>query len=123
MPPAGQQRGTLRKVNEGGQPPSGAPTRESSLLQQPSAQGQAQGQQPVSPGIPTFGTNVVPSASQGQPYRGEKPGQPPQSAGEQGRATPPPRAVGDMSDEEIAQIMKEHEVLREYILSPKAYTY
>jgi hypothetical protein len=118
MPPANQQRNTLRKVNETGQPPSGAPTRESSLLQQPQAQGQAQGQPPVSPGIPTFGTNVVPTASQGQPYRGEKQGQQPQGGGELGRATPPPRAANDMSDDEIALLIKEHDVLRTYILFP-----
>jgi hypothetical protein len=111
MPPSGaQQRNTLRKVNEAGGPPPG-PSREGSLLQQPT--GQAQGQQPpVSPGVPTFGANVVPTASQGQPYRGEK-GQQPQG-GEVGRATPPPRSATDMSDEELHQLIKDHEVLRAY---------
>jgi hypothetical protein len=110
MPPSGaQQRNTLRKVNEAGGPPPG-PSREGSLLlQQPT--GQAQGQQPpVSPGAPTFGANVVPTASQGQPYRGEK-GQQAQG-GELGRATPPPRSATDMSDEELHQLIKDHEVLR-----------
>lgn len=115
MPQGGQPRNTLRKVNEAGAPQPGAPTRESSLLQQPQAQGQAPGHPPVSPGVATFGANVVPTASQGQPYRGEKPGQQGQS-GEHGRATPPPRSINDMSEEEIAQIIKEHEVLRKPIL-------
>lgn len=111
MPPANSgQRNTVRKVNEGGQQQA-PPSRESSLLQQNSAQGQAHGKPPVSPGIATFGANVVPTASQGQPYRGEKQGQNPQG-GEMGRATPPPRAAADMSDEEISQLMKDHDVLR-----------
>jgi hypothetical protein len=110
MPPANSgPRNTLRKVNDGGQQQA-PPSRESSLLQQSSTQGQAQGQQPVSPGIQTFGANVVPTASQGQPYRGDK-GQTAQG-GEIGRATPPPRTTADMSDEEIAQLMKDHDVLR-----------
>lgn len=117
MAPSGQGNGrnTLRKVNDGGQQP-GTPSRESSLLQQPPAQGQPHGQPPVSPGIATFDANVVPTASQGQPYRGEKgqQGQQGQQSGEMGRATPPPRAsVSDMTDEEIEKMMKEHEVLRE----------
>lgn len=113
MAPSGQGNGrnTLRKVNDGGQQP-GAPSRESSLLQQPPAQGQPHGQPPVSPGITTFDANVVPTASQGQPYRGEK-GQPAQQSGEVGRATPPPRSTSELTDEEIEKMMKEHEVLRE----------
>ncbi|KAL1598700.1 hypothetical protein SLS60_007840 [Paraconiothyrium brasiliense] len=119
MPPANSgQRNTLRKVNDGGQQQA-PPSRESSLLQQNSTQGQAQGQTPVSPGIQTFGANVVPIASQGQPYRGEK-GQNPQS-GEMGRATPPPRAAADMSDDEIAQLIKDHDVLREKYQKVKRY--
>ncbi|KAJ4360260.1 uncharacterized protein N0V89_000820 [Didymosphaeria variabile] len=119
MPPANSgQRNTLRKVNDGGQQQA-PPSRESSLLQQNSTQGQAQGQTPVSPGIQTFGANVVPTASQGQPYRGEK-GQNPQS-GEMGRATPPPRAAADMSDDEIAQLIKDHDVLREKYQKVKRY--
>ena len=111
-PPSG--RNTLRKVNEAGQPQSGAPSRESSLLQQPPAQGQTQGlpQPPVSPGIPSFGANVVPAASQGQPYRGEQ--QPQQGqGGEKGRATPPPKSASTMTDDQINEMIKEHEVLRE----------
>lgn len=112
MAPAGQGRNTLRKVNDA-QP--GAPSRESSLLQQPAAQGQTLGQPPVSPGIATFDANVVPTASQGQPYRGEKAGQPGQQSGEMGRATPPPRSsAADMTDEEVEKVLKDHEVLREY---------
>ena len=108
----GSVRNTLRKVNDGGQQQPGAPSRESSLLQQAPAQGQPLGPLPVSPGIASFDANVVPTASQGQPYRGEK-GQGPQG-GEMGRATPPPRSsVNDMTDEEIEKMMKEHEVLRE----------
>jgi hypothetical protein len=119
MPPSTQNSGrnTLRKVNDGVQPP-GPPTRESSLLQQPSGQGQPFGHPLVSPGIATFEANVVPTASQGQPYRGDKgqQAQQTQAGGELGQATPPPRSSAtDMSDEEIEKMMKEHEVLREYI--------
>ncbi|KAH7389853.1 hypothetical protein BKA66DRAFT_459961 [Pyrenochaeta sp. MPI-SDFR-AT-0127] len=124
MAPGGQvnARNTLRKVNDGSQQQPGAPSRESSLLQQPSAQGQPFGQPPVSPGIATFDANVVPTASQGQPYRGEKQGQPGQQGGEMGRATPPPRSSAtDMTDEEIEKMMKEHEVLREKYQKVKRY--
>ncbi|KAF2657666.1 hypothetical protein K491DRAFT_321330 [Lophiostoma macrostomum CBS 122681] len=96
-PPPGQNRNTLRKVNETGNQQAGAPSRESSLLQQPSNQ-----------------------ASQGQPYRGEKQGQQSQPA-DVGRATPPPRSAADMSDEEIHQLMKEHDVLREKYQKVKRY--
>ncbi|KAF2437790.1 hypothetical protein P171DRAFT_491658 [Karstenula rhodostoma CBS 690.94] len=120
MAPANSgQRNTLRKVNDGSQQQA-PPSRESSLLQQSATQqGQAQGQPPVSPGIQTFGANVVPIASQGQPYRGEK-GQNSQS-GEMGRATPPPRATADMSDDEIAQLQKDHDVLRDKYQKVKRY--
>lgn len=114
MAPSGQanSRGTVRKVNDGQQP--GAPSRETSLLQQPSAQGQTLGQPPVSPGIASFDANVVPTASQGQPYRGDKQGQQTQQGGDLGRATPPPRApASDMTDDEIEKIIKDHDVLRE----------
>ncbi|KAH3965392.1 hypothetical protein HBH51_150840 [Parastagonospora nodorum] len=96
MPPsANSGRNTLRKVVDGQQP--GPPSREASLLQQPSGQ-----------------------ASQGQPYRGEK-GQA-QQGGEMGRATPPPwPSVADMSEEEFEKIMKEHEVLREKYQKVKRY--
>lgn len=113
MPPsANSGRNTLRKVVDGQQP--GAPSRETSLLQQTSSQGQPLGQPAVSPGLAIFDANVVPTASQGQPYRGEK-GQA-QQGGEMGRATPPPRpSVADMSEEDFEKMIKEHEVLREYI--------
>ncbi|KAF2194438.1 hypothetical protein K469DRAFT_725789 [Zopfia rhizophila CBS 207.26] len=121
-PSTSQQRNTLRKVNDSGQPQPGAPSRESSLLQQPPAQGQAQGQMPpVSPGIPTFGANVVPTASQGQPYRGEKQSQQGQGGGEMGRSTPPPRSASDMSEEEIHQLIKDHDTLREKYQKVKRY--
>jgi hypothetical protein len=113
MAPSAQSnaRNTLRKVNEGSQPQPGAPSRESSLLTQPPAQGQTLGQPPVSPGLATFDANVVPTASQGQPYRGEKTSQ---QVSEMDRATPPLRSnAPDMSDEDIEKMMKEHDVLRE----------
>ncbi|KAL5406984.1 hypothetical protein PMIN03_007429 [Paraphaeosphaeria minitans] len=94
-PATSGSRNTLRKVNDGGQQQA-PPSRESSLLQQSSTQ-----------------------ASQGQPYRGEK-GQTSQS-GEMGRATPPPRATTDMSDDEVAQLVKEHDVLREKYQKVKRY--
>ena len=107
----GNARNTLRKVNDGSQTQPGAPSRESSLLPQPPAQGQTLGQPPVSPGLATFDANVVPTASQGQPYRGEKQSQ----VSEMGRATPPLRSnATEMSDEDIEKMMKEHDVLREY---------
>ncbi|KAF1914700.1 hypothetical protein BDU57DRAFT_519847 [Ampelomyces quisqualis] len=89
-------RNTLRKVVDGQHP--GPPSRESSLLQQPSGQG--------------------------QPYRGEKgqQAQQAQSGGDMGRATPPPRpSVADMSDEEIEKMIKEYEVLREKYQKVKRY--
>lgn len=108
MAPSSQANGRIRKV-DGAQQPSAVSSRESSLLQQPTTQGQPQGQPPVSPGVATFGANVVPTASQGQPYRGEK------QSGETGRATPPPRAaISDLSEEDIEKMMKEHEVLRKF---------
>ncbi|KAF2010997.1 hypothetical protein BU24DRAFT_50677 [Aaosphaeria arxii CBS 175.79] len=119
MAPSSQPRNTLRKVNEAGGQPN-MPSRESSLLQQPSGQGQNPGQPPVSPGIATFGANVVPSASQGQPYRGDKAGQPGQS-GDLGRATPPPRSATEMSEDEVLQLVKEHDVLREKYQKVKRY--
>ncbi|KAF2873978.1 hypothetical protein BDV95DRAFT_604195 [Massariosphaeria phaeospora] len=119
MAPSSQQRNTLRKVNETVGPQPGAPSRESSLLQQPPAQGQAQPQPPVSPGIPTFGANVVPTASQGQPFRGDKPQQ--GQGGNTGRETPPPRTATDMSDEDVDKLVKDHEVLREKYQKVKRY--
>jgi hypothetical protein len=115
MAPSAQSnaRNTLRKVNDGSQPQPGAPSRESSLLSQPPAQGQPHGQPPASPGLATFDANVVPTASQGQPYRGEKQTQ---QVSEMGRATPPPRtSVTEMSEEDVEKLQKEHDVLRMFI--------
>jgi len=111
-------RNTLRKANENSQ--SGAPTRESLLPQPPSAQGQHFGQPPASPRLASFGANVVPTASQGQPYRGEKQGQ--QGQGEMGHATPPPRtSFSDVTEEEIEKMIKDHDVLREKYQKVKRY--
>ncbi|CAI6336618.1 unnamed protein product [Periconia digitata] len=96
MAPATQKH-TLRKVNDGSQAQAGPPSRESSLLSQPSTQ-----------------------ASQGQPFRGDKQGQQ-ASSGDLGRATPPPRSATDMSEEEISSLVKEHEVLREKYQKVKRY--
>ncbi|KAF1927204.1 uncharacterized protein M421DRAFT_422061 [Didymella exigua CBS 183.55] len=117
MAPSSQSNGRLRKVAvDGGQQQSTTSSRESSLLQQPTAQGQPQGQPPVSPGVATFGANVVPTASQGQPYRGDK------QSGETGHATPPPRsAASDLSEEDIEKMMKEHDVLRDKYQKVKRY--
>ncbi|KAF1837416.1 hypothetical protein BDW02DRAFT_595568 [Decorospora gaudefroyi] len=115
----GNARNTLRKVNDGSQSQPGAPSRDPSQLQQPPAQGQPLGQPAVSPGLATFDANVVPTASQGQPYRGEKQGQ---QASELGRATPPLRSSAtELSDEDIEKMMKEHEVLREKYQKVKRY--
>lgn len=111
MAPSSQSNGRLRKAVDGGQQQSATSSRESSLLQQPTSQGQPQGQPPVSPGVASFGANVVPTASQGQPYRGDK------QSGETERATPPPRsATSDMTVEEVEKMQKEHEVLRKHVL-------
>ncbi|KAH6644704.1 hypothetical protein C7974DRAFT_326402 [Boeremia exigua] len=116
MAPSSQSNGRVRKVADGGQQQSTTSSRESSLLQQPTPQGQPQGQTPVSPGVATFGANVVPTASQGQPYRGDKQG------GETGRATPPTRlALADMTEEDYERITKEHDVLREKYQKVKRY--
>jgi hypothetical protein len=109
----------VRKVSEGNQPQPGAPSQESSQLQPPAAQSQTHGQPAASPGLATFDANVVPAASQGQPYRPEKQGQ---QSSEMGRATPPPRpSASDMTEEEIEKIIKEHEVLREKYQKVKRY--
>ncbi|EKG12564.1 hypothetical protein MPH_10314 [Macrophomina phaseolina MS6] len=64
--------------------------------------------------------NVVPSGSQDQRFRGSKNGN--DRDNESGRGTPPPkRAVSDMSDEDVAQLMKEHDVLREKYQKVKRY--
>ncbi|CAN9470224.1 unnamed protein product [Alternaria alternata] len=121
MAPSAQSnaRNTLRKVVDGSQPQPGQPSRESSLLSQPPAQGQPLGQPPVSPGLATFDANVVPTASQGQPYRGEKQSQ---QVSEMGRATPPPRtSVADMTEDDVEKLQKEHDVLREKYQKVKRY--
>jgi hypothetical protein len=118
MPPPAppSNRNTLRKVEANQQNAPGAPSREGSVVQPPQ-QGQVQ-MQPPTPGLQSFGANVVPAGSQGQPYRGgSKPGQPgqpgpPGQESDMGRATPPPRGTIDMTDEELQQILKEHDILR-----------
>ncbi|KAL5115693.1 hypothetical protein ACEQ8H_006405 [Pleosporales sp. CAS-2024a] len=124
MPQGAQNSGrnTLRKVNDGQQP--GPPSREASLMQQSSGQGQPSRKPAASPGIATCDANGVPTASQAQPYRGDKASQvqQAQSSGEVGRATPPPRpSAAGMSEEELDKMMKEHEVLREKYQKVKRY--
>lgn len=69
----------------------------------------------------TFGANVVPQGSQGQPYRGDGKGQRQES--EHGRATPPPSGsrATDMTEDELHQLIKDHEVLREKYQKVKRY--
>ncbi|KAF2143333.1 uncharacterized protein K452DRAFT_225499 [Aplosporella prunicola CBS 121167] len=88
------------------------PPKESSNSQQ-----QGQGQNASTTGHQTFGANVVPSGSQGQPFRGGK-----QQDNESGRGTPPPSsAAGEMTEEEILQLRKEHDILREKYQKVKRY--
>ncbi|KAB2572979.1 uncharacterized protein LTHEOB_5170 [Lasiodiplodia theobromae] len=102
MPPASNKRSS--EVPKGGM--GGPPSRENSNLAQ-----QANRQ--------TFSADVVPSGAQDQRFRGGKNGS---NDNESGRGTPPPkRAVSDMSDEDVAQLMKEHDVLREKYQKVKRY--
>lgn len=104
MPPPGQNKRTS-EVPKGSM---GPPSKENSNLSQQSSNRQ------------TFGADVVPSGSQDQRFRGSKNGN--DRDNESGRGTPPPkRAVSDMSDEDVAQLVKEHEVLREKYQKVKRY--
>ncbi|KAL0259712.1 hypothetical protein SLS55_005452 [Diplodia seriata] len=103
MPPASNKRSP--DAAKGSMAP---PSRESSNL----------AQQPT-PNRQTFSADVVPSGSQDQRFRGNKNGG---NDNESGRGTPPPkRAVSDMSDEEVAQLVKDHDVLREKYQKVKRY--
>ncbi|KAF2430859.1 hypothetical protein EJ08DRAFT_213202 [Tothia fuscella] len=74
-----------------------------------------QGNLPPTPGLQSFGSNVVPAGGQGQPYRGQ--GQGGRPDGESGRATPPPQ-ISELPDEEAAaymQLQREYkELLKKY---------
>lgn len=60
--------------------------------------------------IPAFNASIVPPSSQGQPYKGA--GQQ-QQQGDMGRGTPQPQHGNDeMSEEDIAQLVKDHKELR-----------
>ncbi|KAF2084882.1 hypothetical protein K490DRAFT_48020 [Saccharata proteae CBS 121410] len=77
---------------------------------------------PRTPGIQTFGANVVPQSAQGQPSRGGTRQQSVANESDKGRATPPPaRSVGEMSEDEVVQLVKDHEVLREKYQKVKRY--
>ena len=56
-----------------------------------------QGPGSQSSGLQSYPANVVPSGSQGQPFRGHMG----QGDGDHGRATPPDKVPADMSEEEL----------------------
>lgn len=69
------------------------------------------------PGFQTFGSNIVPAGSQGQPYRGGQAAV--QEGGERGRDTPPPPRAGDMTEDEAmnySQLQKDYKELSELLL-------
>ncbi|KAF2461977.1 hypothetical protein BDY21DRAFT_277981, partial [Lineolata rhizophorae] len=73
--------------------------------------------QPPTPGMQTFGANVVPQGAQGQPYRTVA-----QQDSEMGRATPPPtRPANDYSEDDINNMLKDHQTLREKYQKVKRY--
>ncbi|KAK8190401.1 uncharacterized protein BKA78DRAFT_296624 [Phyllosticta capitalensis] len=79
----------------------------------------SEGKQSTS-GHSTFGADVVPAASQGQPTRSARPGNGPDT--EVGRGTPSPsRAVSDLSEDELRNILKDHDILREKYQKVKRY--
>jgi len=81
---------------------NGLPSRESSGLGQQQA-------------MPSFSASVVPPASQGQPHRAEQ-SQPPPPQTDVRRATPQPAPVADdLSEEDVAQLVKDHKELRTFI--------
>lgn len=71
--------------------------------------------------VPAFNASVVPPTGQGQPFKGNagpQTQQPPQSQPphDVGRGTPQPSQLSDeMSDEDIAQLIKDHKELRKAV--------
>lgn len=66
------------------------------------------------PGFQAFGTNIVPTGSQGQPYRGGQAAV--QEGSERGRDTPPPPRTGEMTEDETmnySQLQKDYKELSE----------
>lgn len=60
-------------------------------------------------GVPAFSASVVPAAGQAQAYQSNTQSK----TGDVGRGTPQPIQTGeDMSEEDIAQLIKEHKELR-----------
>jgi hypothetical protein len=77
---------------------------------------QGNGTLPPTPGFQTFGSNIVPTGSQGQPYRGGQAAG--QEGGERGRDTPPPQRPGEMAEDDAMayqQLQKEYKELRELL--------
>ncbi|KAL9095017.1 MAG: hypothetical protein Q9165_002619 [Trypethelium subeluteriae] len=95
----------------------GIPPRESSKL--PPQQGHLP--QSSTSGMAPFGVNIVPPASQGQPYKG---GHTPGLSESHGRTSPQPSMGNDgaaMSEDEISQLTRDHKELREKYNKVKKY--
>ncbi|KAK5007980.1 hypothetical protein LTR60_005576, partial [Cryomyces antarcticus] len=72
-------------------------------------------------GVVSFGASVVPANSQGQPYRGSQPQN--QTDVDFGRSTPQPTPSNeDMTEDEVAQLVKDHsELYNKYVRVKKYY--
>ncbi|KAF7195340.1 hypothetical protein HII31_03232 [Pseudocercospora fuligena] len=73
--------------------------------------------------LPAFSASVVPPTSQGQPYKGNGGQAQQQQQGDVGRATPQPLQTtsDEMTDDEVAQLVKDHKELREKYTKVKKY--
>ncbi|KXT05295.1 hypothetical protein AC578_10959 [Pseudocercospora eumusae] len=73
--------------------------------------------------VPAFSASVVPPTSQGQPYKGNGGQTQQQQQGDVGRATPQPvqTTSDEMTDDEVAQLVKDHKELREKYTKVKKY--
>ena len=71
--------------------------------------------------VPAFNTSIVPPGSQGGPYKGGN-AQQPQGEVTRGTGTPQPTQLGDeMSEEDVAQLVKDHKELRKIASSSYGY--
>ncbi|EME47917.1 hypothetical protein DOTSEDRAFT_69749 [Dothistroma septosporum NZE10] len=72
--------------------------------------------------VPAFNTSIVPPGSQGGPYKSGSAQQQPQGEVTRGTGTPQPASLGDeMSEEDVAQLVKDHKELREKYTKVKKY--
>ncbi|RDI77266.1 hypothetical protein Vi05172_g12723 [Venturia inaequalis] len=108
-PPPGSRGNTIRPL-------------ENKNMAAPREGGQGSGTLQPTPGFPTFGSNIVPAGSQGQPYRGGQAAV--QEGGERGRDTPPPPRASEMAEDETmnySQLQKDHKELRDKYQKVKKY--